>query len=93
MGTTLPELREILKQRLEMGVMAVTFEKTDGTERLMNCTLDPALMPEEVAVDLEALPSKPKRKPNLEVLPVFDIDLQEWRSFRVASVKSVEFES
>lgn len=84
-------VREMLKRCLQEGIVGVTFEKTDGTERFMNCTLDPGLMPEEVAMALEAGSSKPKRKPNLDILPVFDVDLEAWRSFRVASVKSVEY--
>jgi hypothetical protein len=62
---------------LKSNVISITFEKVDGSIRVMRATLDPAIVP----------PSPPKsggktREPNLEVIPVWSIEDQGWRSFR-----------
>jgi hypothetical protein len=62
----------------------VTFNKKDGTEREMKCTLDP----EEVPL----YEKKTERKANPDTCFVFDIDKKEWRSFRYDSVTRVSFE-
>lgn len=63
----------------------VKFTKTDGTERVMNCTLK-----EGFITPSEKKTEKPK-KVNENVLPVFDIDKKEWRSFRLDSILSISF--
>jgi hypothetical protein len=80
-----PEGRKWLKDHLKMGPMKVTFVKKDGTEREMNCTLK-----EGVVVPHEKTTDRVKEE-NAEVLAVWDIDKNAWRSFRVDSIKSVEF--
>jgi hypothetical protein len=78
--------RDKLQEMLKTSTRTVTFSKVDGTERVMNCTLQSHLLP-PVIVDL----TKPvkERKINEEVLPVFDVDKHEWRSFRLDSIISV----
>ena len=66
----------------------VTFIKKDGSERVMNCSLDPAKIPQVVQSVQEGLT---KRKVSDTVLPVFDLDKQEWRSIRWESVKMIKF--
>jgi hypothetical protein len=64
----------------------VTFNKVDGTERIMWCTLNPALMPQ--------IEEKPKSdKPKKEGLPesndhvvAWDLEKSAWRSFRCDSL-------
>ncbi len=63
--------------------VTVTFEKKDGTERVMNCTLQVSIVPQ---VDAEST-----RKGNDNVVAVWDLDKDAWRSFRVDSIKSVEY--
>jgi hypothetical protein len=60
----------------------IVFTKKDGSERLMNCTLKEGVIP---AV------TKSERKYSEEALPVFDVDVKEWRSFRWDAIKSVKF--
>ena len=72
--------REYMREELRKGVCNVTFTKVDGTERVMNCTLDMGFVPEE------KLPKGTGRAESEEVLRVFDTDKTEWRSFRVESV-------
>jgi hypothetical protein len=67
--------------------VTVTFLKSDGTERVMNCTLM-----EGVAIPHVKTTDRTK-EPNDEVCPVWDIDKQAWRSFRYDSVTKVLFEA
>ena len=63
----------------------IIFKKSDGTERKLICTLQENVIPK---TDSE----KSKKKVlNPEVLPVFDLENNGWRSFRWDSVKSINF--
>lgn len=64
--------------------VTVTFTKTDGTEREMRCTQAHDLIP----IDKE--PKGTTRALSDEVVRVFDLDKQEWRSFRWDSIISVD---
>ena len=74
--------REILVEDLKRNVIKVTFTKVNGDERIMNCTLHDSVLPESNG--------KSKKKENLEVLSVWDIDKDAWRSFRIDSVKEIK---
>lgn len=63
----------------------VTFTKADGTDRVMYCTLIPDFLPEKGE-------SKRTITKNPEVVRVWDIENDGWRSFRFDSIKKVEFE-
>lgn len=77
--------REWLRDILHDQEIIVSFEKKDGTIRDMRCTLSEKLIqPYERKEN-----SAPKRQ-NDTVLPVFDLDKNEWRSFRFDSVKKIE---
>jgi hypothetical protein len=76
--------RDELKEMLRDGAWTVTFTKTDGTERKMLCTLKAELIPQE-----EVEGTKRVHKVNEEVLPVWDLEKDAWRSFRVDSVKEI----
>lgn len=74
--------RDVMKSLLKEVVATVTFEKKDGTERIMKCTLmDSHLPPPEATWN--------KKKPCDSTLSVWDLDKEEWRSFRLTSVKDV----
>ena len=79
-----PEGREWLQGHLRMGPVKVTFTKSDGEERVMNCTLQ-----EGVVVPHEKTTERTKPQ-NLDVLAVWDLDKSAWRSFRLDSIKTVE---
>lgn len=85
----LVEFRAWIASHLKMGPATVTFIKKDGTERVMNCTLQPELLPAELIVE-NAEPKK-ERKENTDSLRVFDLEKKEWRSFIIKSVKQVRF--
>ena len=75
--------REILVEGLKRNLMKVVFTKANGEERIMNCTLHDSVLPEQPIREI-------KKKENLEVLSVWDIDANGWRSFRIDSIKEVK---
>lgn len=77
-----------LKDMLKVGPVTVTFTKKDGTVRVMNCTLDPALLP-PVVVTEEAEPKK-KKAVNENTMAVYDLEAKAWRSFTIRTVSRVE---
>ena len=73
--------RDTLIKNLQKKAMRITFTKVNGEERIMDCTLQEHMIPQT---------GESNRKKNEEVLPVFDINKGEWRSFRVDSVTNIE---
>jgi hypothetical protein len=65
----------------------VKFKKVDGSLRTMPCTLRSSMIPTQLD---ESKESKKVKKENPEVISVFCLDKQEWRSFRVDNVISVK---
>ena len=66
-------------------IISVTFTKKNGEMRTMKCSLK-----DEYIVGQKEKESTSVRKTNDDVLPVWDLDINEWRSFRIDSVKGVE---
>ena len=80
---------EDYKSVLKENIANVEFTKADGSERKMRCTLDTKYLP---AVEASKSESSSK-KPSTEVVAVWDLDAQGWRSFRIDSVKNFTTES
>lgn len=81
-----------LKEQLQNGVVTVVFEKVDGTERSMRCTLSDLYVPQvepQMLSEYEGQQARPAKQLNDNVQPVWDIDAGGWRSFRLDSVKQV----
>lgn len=81
-----------LKEQLKNGVVTVTFEKKDGTERTMRATLSDLYVPQVLAEYDDQQPAPAQRKLNDSVQSVWDIDENGWRSFRLDSVKNILIE-
>lgn len=77
------EDREWLTNVLRSSVVSVLFTKKDGSERKMNCTLDVDVIPSEFT------PKGAERAKPVDSLAVFDVEKNEWRSFRWDSIKTV----
>ena len=77
--------KDWLKSILNDGIATITFNKTDGTERVMKCTLDRKMVPEPKVVHESRL-----RSVSPDVLPVYDVEAQGWRSFRWDSITKVD---
>jgi hypothetical protein len=76
------ELIEMMKAQ----IVEVVFEKVDGTLRTMEATLCEEIVPDQPAKEGEV---NRNRKPNESVQVVWDAGIQQWRTFRWASVKKV----
>lgn len=77
--------RSDVMNELKTGIAVIEFKKVNGEYRKMQCTLSENYLPTQI--DLEELVQK--KKPNPEVLAVFDIEQQGWRSFRWANLETV----
>lgn len=78
-------LREWTTGLLRERTVNITFDKADGTERTMPCTLQEQQLPKTTA-------SQQPVKYNPDVCRVFDPERQVWRSFRWDRLKRIEFE-
>ena len=81
-------MKEKLLDALHNGICVITFTKKNGEERVMSCTLSEEFLPEQIDLE-EAIQ---KKKPNPEVLAVWDTDAGGWRSFRWDSLKDFKKE-
>jgi len=75
-----------LKEFCQNGVVTVVFTKADGSERTMKATLLPEYVNNGKTLLQE---SENKRPENPDVLAVWDVDANGWRSFRIDSIKGV----
>lgn len=85
-------IRDWVKSLLQKGPITVTFTKADGTDREMLCTLDHLRIPAPLVatpVDGIVKESKQRKKPDEHSLRVFDLEKNEWRSFRFDRLKKV----
>lgn len=73
----------LLKTMLRSSIVEVSFTKADGTERVMKCTLQSDMItPSEKKTE--------RTKPvNEEILNVWDVEKDAWRSFRLDAVTNV----
>jgi hypothetical protein len=79
MNWSKPELYEMLRS----DIVEITFTKIDGSSRVMKCSLQDKYLP----VMMEDTETATKDNPN--VLAVWDIDNNGWRSFRINSITEV----
>lgn len=73
-----------IKDLLRTGPCMVQFTKVDGTTRHMKCTLNEDLLP---PVDPDKVSVK---KHNPDVLAVWDLEKEGWRSFRYDTLLEIE---
>lgn len=83
--TDTKEVLKILTQFLPTEIVTITFTKSNGEERKMNCTLNPSLIKDTYEKKTERT-----KKQNEEVMSVWDCDKHAWRSFRLDSIKRFE---
>jgi hypothetical protein len=76
--------RKEMMEMLEVTTCQVDFTKVNGDTRNMTCTLRADLIPAPTKSD--PITQKKVRAVNEEVIPVWDINAEGWRSFRVDSV-------
>ncbi len=79
--------RNILLEILSKGKCNVTFVKLNNTTRKMLCTLNSDLLPGKYSSYTEKI-ARSSEDPDL--LPVWDVEKGDWRSFRISNTLSVE---
>ena len=86
-------MRDWVKSLLQKGPITITFTKADGTNRDMLCTLDVERLPApNVPVDGIVKESKQRKQPDEHSLRVFDLEKNEWRSFRFDRLQKITAE-
>ncbi|QOI66423.1 tail fiber protein [Erwinia phage FBB1] len=75
-------IRELLKTKLSTGVTDIVFEKADGTVRVIKGTRDKDLLPARVG-------SEVVRKESVDMVPLFDTEINDWRAFSIDKLISV----
>ena len=92
------QIRSWVRGLLTNSEVTVTFTKADGTDRDMLCTLDHSRIPVSIAKPVSTTApvdgivresKKPKKEPDPHSIRVFDLEKQEWRSFRFERLKKV----
>jgi hypothetical protein len=92
------QIREWVRGLLQNSEVTVTFTKADGTVRDMLCTLDHSRIPVSVAKTISTTApvdgivresKKPRKEPDPHSIRVFDLEKQEWRSFRFERLRKV----
>ena len=78
--------RDWLVSHLKYGPVTVDFLKKDGTMRTMKCTLLESAFP-----TYEKKTERVRTTLTEDAISVVDLEINEWRSFRYDSVKSVSF--
>ncbi len=69
------EIKTAVIAALLAGPTTVVFTKVDGTQRSMKCTLSESLLPPRPVTESQ-------RKVNDGIQTVFDLELNQWRSFK-----------
>ena len=75
-----------LIEKLKSAVLTIEFTKVDGSNRVMNATLNNQLIPKQGG---EKLNSIKRVSDNPETVIVWDIDANGWRSFKFNSLKKI----
>lgn len=76
--------KSFYQQMLKTNICEVVFTKADGSERTMKCSLLPSVFTQFNLSES----TKSTKKTSDEQLNVIDVDKGDWRSFKIAAVKS-----
>jgi hypothetical protein len=77
---------ELVKTKLAEGIITVTFNKKDGSERIMQCTLSPTIVPQTPLIEGRKERAIPRNS-----ISVYDTTARDWRSFIIKNVTQVDF--
>ncbi len=78
------EFRTWINKAISENVVVLSFTKKDGSERVMTCSTKDGIIPTDKMPKGES-----KRPVSTDSHAVFDLEKQEWRSFRYADLNSV----
>jgi|TARA_B100000768_G_scaffold181855_1_gene206911 hypothetical protein len=85
-----PTLYENIKEFLHSEIIEVAFTKKNGDDRVMKCTLMSDQFPEELKTEKKVDHNELLKEENKDVMAVFDVEAQGWRSFRLDTVKYIK---
>lgn len=77
--------KENLSELLRNNIVTVTFTKVNGEERVMKCTLISEHIPNAPKANGKVVTNESKN----DLVSVWDMDVNGWRSFKVGSVKNI----
>lgn len=83
----IPTKEELIELLINHPII-VTFNKLDGDERVMTCTLQASSLPP--ATDQDKLSQTKIRNLEDKLVVVWDLKAQAWRSFRYDRVTKIE---
>lgn len=72
---------EMLKNSLRVGAWMVEFTKVNGEQAVMECTLDPRLLPNDPDKINPVAPTTGAAAATEDLIHVYSLDRQGWRSF------------
>lgn len=87
-GSDRKHTKEMLKDFLKGGIFSIGFTKSNGDARYMTCTRNAKVLGYLIG-NTEWEKNDSKHENSLSI-PVFDLDLEEWRSFNVDRIFSME---
>jgi hypothetical protein len=79
------EFIDWFKEYLSEKEINVTFTKKDGTSRSMHCTRDTSKIPADM------IPTGAGVKTTGDAVQVFDLTINEWRSFKTSTLTHIEW--
>jgi WYL_2, Sm-like SH3 beta-barrel fold len=87
------DFKDWLKDTMRDKVVKVIFIKADGTERVMNCTLESSVISEGLSkqtLDTTKTRATVSRKPTKSTLvTVWDVENQSWKNITVKNITNV----
>jgi hypothetical protein len=81
------EYRNKLIKTLKENICLISFTKTNGEIREMLCTNNSSYTPKKVMLEGQVI--KP-RKENESVIPTFDLNKKEYRSFKIQNLLDIK---
>ena len=82
---------ERLRKELHENVIDIKFLKKNGEERAMKCTWNMDFIPKADQPAADTGEAKPKKEKNENLLVVYDVEKEGWRSFNADSLIEVTF--
>lgn len=79
--------RERIIKDMRKGIVEFSFTKTDGELREMRATLVNQVIPSDKIPETDY---NSVAKSNPEVIRCFDVDIKDWRSFKISTLNSYE---
>lgn len=73
---------------LSKHICQISFQKVDGSLRVMKCTLIPDKLPPYEEKKQEGSRNLPKN--GQSYVSIFDLDIKQWRAFRIENLISID---